>query len=168
MNIILRACKFSDRDHLVNLANNRKIWDNLRDRFPHPYTRRHATEWIRILGHENPPNNFIIEVDTLPAGVISIKKGTDIARCSAELGYWVGEPFWRKGVATEAVRQMVELTFSREPAVERIFSEVFLHNIASQRVLEKNDFYRECIRKNAVIKNGQLSDDTIWVRLRNS
>ena len=84
---------------------------------------------------------------------------------SAEIGYWLAEPFWGQGIATEAVRQLVEYTFYYFDIV-RLYAEVFETNKASMRVLEKNGFYLEGVRRKAVFKNGLLMDDFIWVKLR--
>ncbi|MFY0022190.1 GNAT family protein, partial [Acinetobacter baumannii] len=80
---------------------------------------------------------------------------------SAEIGYWLAEPFWGQGIATEAVRQLVEYTFYYFDIV-RLYAEVFETNKASMRVLEKNGFYLEGVRRKAVFKNGLLMDDFIW------
>ncbi len=81
------------------------------------------------------------------AGGISIMPKEDIYRCSAEIGYWIGEPYWGKGIATEAIRQMVDITWERYPEVVRIYAEVFPGNIGSVRALEKNGFELECVQK---------------------
>ena len=166
MAIIIRQWKLSDKNALILLANNKRIWDNLRDAFPYPFTSKDALDWLRLHAYVDPVKHFAIADDGLLVGGISIIQKTDISRCTAELGYWIGEPFWGRGVASEAVRLLIPLAFEREPGLHRIFAEVFSDNKASQRVLEKNGFYLEAFRKNAVIKNGMIGDDTVWVRLR--
>jgi RimJ/RimL family protein N-acetyltransferase len=166
MNISLRSWRASDLNALVRLADNRKIWDNMRDHFPYPYTRKHALERIRLHGDEKPVRYFAIEGDGSLVGAITLIKKSDIERCTAELGYWIGEPFWGMGIASEAVRQIVSSAFDRDPFLHRIMAEVFAKNLPSQKVLLKNGFYLESVRKNAVFKNGILGDDTVWVKLR--
>lgn len=166
MGINIRQWKLSDKNALILLANNKRIWDDLRDAFPNPFTSKDALDWLRLRAHVDPFKHFAIDLDGLLVGGISIIKKTDISRCTAELGYWIGEPFWGRGLASEAVRILIPLAFEKEPGLHRVFAEVFSDNKASQRVLEKNGFYLEALRKNAVIKNGTVKDDTVWVRLR--
>jgi ribosomal-protein-alanine N-acetyltransferase len=163
--ISLRAWLYTDADHLAKLANNRAIWNNLRDYFPHPYTRADATKWIRSHAAKRSTTHFAIIADGELAGAISIIPKEDIYRHSAEIGYWIGEPFWGRGIATRAVNEVVEYIMIKNPGIVRIYGEVFAENIASMKVLEKNGFVKESTRVNAVIKNGKVGDDTVWVRL---
>jgi RimJ/RimL family protein N-acetyltransferase len=164
--IRLREWTFADAAELARLANNRKIWDNARDQFPHPYTVRKADEWIAAVLSKKPICNFAITVDGKLAGAIGIMLQEDVSRCSAELGYWVGEPFWNQGVATLAIMQILPIAWKSNPGLTRIFASVFDFNKASMRALEKSGFQLESIRKKAVIKNGVVGDDYIWVLLR--
>lgn len=165
MNVSLREWRISDIDPLALLANNKKIADNLRDIFPFPYTIDDAKN--RIISNEKiiPPNTFAIEADEQFVGGCGIHSKEDVYRCSAEIGYWVAEPFWGKGVATEAVKQLLRKTLPHFPNIVRLYAEVFEHNKASMRVLEKNDFHLESIRRKAVIKNNVVMDDYVWVKL---
>ena len=97
---------------------------------------------------------------------ISIMPKEDIYRCSAEIGYWIGEPYWGRGIATEAVRQLLEISWEQYPEVVRIYAELFPTNIASARALEKNGFIMECVSKNSCIKNGVIGDDMVFVKWR--
>lgn len=162
----IRPWEYGDRHALAELADNRMIWENVRDYFPSPYTLRHAKEWIAAHEGKDPPESFAVVCDGRLAGAVGVFIRTDIYRCTAELGYWIGEPFWGRGVASEAVRLVTETAFARDPGLVRVFAEVFVHNTASQRVLEKNGFILESRRRNAYIKNGRLGDDTVWVRFR--
>lgn len=164
--ILIRSWEYGDRHALTELADNRRIWDNVRDYFPSPYTLRDAKAWIASQRGKDPAESFAVVCDGLLAGAVGVFTRTDIYRCTAELGYWIGEPFWGRGVASEAVRLVTETAFARDPALVRIFAEVYAHNTASQRVLEKNGFVLESRRRNAYIKNGRLGDDTVWVLFR--
>ena len=166
MNLILRPWQYADLHALSSLADNILIWNQVRDYFPHPYTVKHAQEWVSMQQGKKPVTNFAIEVDGKLAGGIGLLLKEDIYRCSLEIGYWIGEPFWGRGVATEAVRVLVDAAWKEYPHVVRIYAEVFPNNIASCRVLEKNGFHLESIRKNAVIKNGVIGDDMVWILLR--
>jgi RimJ/RimL family protein N-acetyltransferase len=166
MMITLRPWHYGDVNVLPALANNINIWNQVRDVFPHPYTRKHAEEWVFLQQGKKPATNFAIEVDGRLAGGIGLLLKEDIYKCSAEIGYWIGEPFWGKGIATEAIRLLVDAAWREFPHLVRIYAEVFPSNPASYRALEKNGFQLEGIRKNAVIKNGVIGDDMVWVKLR--
>jgi [ribosomal protein S5]-alanine N-acetyltransferase len=166
MQVVLRPWSFADVNDLSTLADNRKIWDNVRDYFPNPYTRQKAEEWVSLHHQKKPVSHYAIETGGKLAGGISILVKEDIYRCSAEIGYWIGEQFWGKGIATDAIRQLVEITWTIYPDVVRIYAEVFASNIASSRALEKNGFELESIRKNSCIKNGIIGDDMVFVKFR--
>lgn len=146
--------------NLLLYANNEKITDNVRDRFPSPYTEEDARAWVALNKDLRPALNMVILAEGRMAGAIGISVKDDIHRKNAEIGYWVGEPFWGKGIATEAVRLMVSYTF-RNFDVTRIYGSTFHSNIASQRVLEKNEFIREARLKNALFKKNRYFDEVI-------
>ena len=164
MRISLRPWQKPDRHRLAGLANNMRIWNNVRDRLPHPYTLQHADAFIAYCAAQKPPHVLAVTVDDQIAGCIGLEMQTDISRLSAELGYWIGEPFWSKGIATEAVKQVLEYTFQSFPSLVRIYAGVFEKNAASMRVLEKAGFYLEGIRRRAVVKNEVIMDYYIWVK----
>lgn len=155
----------ADLPQLTMYANNINIWNNLRNYFPHPYTAEDAEKWLEKASVEAPLLNFAIDLDGQAIGGIGLILNSDVYVMSAEIGYWIGEPFWGMGIATEAIRQMVEYTFYYFDIV-RIYAEVFENNKASMRALEKNGFYLEGVRRKSVFKNGVLMDDYIWVKLR--
>lgn len=165
MKVVLRRWRKEDAEQLAKLANNKKIADNVRDRFPHPYTLKDSEEWIALNEEKSPVNSFAIEVNGELAGSGGIMLKEDVYRCSAEIGYWVAEPFWGKGIATEAVKLLVEIIARDYPFIIRVYAEVFEHNKASMKVLEKNGFHLESIQKKAVTKNNIVMDDHVWVKL---
>jgi RimJ/RimL family protein N-acetyltransferase len=167
MNLVLRPWNFADVPELSLLADNIHIWNQVRDYFPHPYTVKHAQEWVSMQQGKKPTTNFAIQVDGRLAGGIGLLPKEDIYRCSLEIGYWIGEPYWRKGIATEAIRVLVDAVWTEYPGVVRIYAEVFSNNTGSCRALEKNGFRLESVRRNAVIKNGVIGDDMVWVCFRN-
>lgn len=164
MNVVLREWKKSDAAALAKLANNKKIWDNVRDRLPYPYTKNDAKEWLSLVKKQKTVTTFCVEADGEVAGSIGFTLKDDVYRKNAEIGYFIGEQFWGKGIATEAVKQLVGY-IQKKIDVIRIYAEVFEYNKASMKVLEKNGFYLECIRKKAAIKNNVVLDDYVWVRL---
>lgn len=137
MIITIRPWKQDDLDDLVLYANNRNVWNNLRNYFPHPYTTESGLAWLeKVVDAPLPAINFAIEADGTVAGGIGLILNGDVYIKSAEVGYWIGEPFWGKGVATEALRQITEYAFATFDLV-RLYAEVFESNKASMRVLEK-------------------------------
>lgn len=163
-NISLRRWQREDAQALASIANNRNIWNNLRDQLPHPYTVMHAMQWITHCNEQNPAINFAIVHNNLLAGSIGCVPKEDVYRKNIEIGYFIGEQFQGKGIATEAVRILTDY-IEKKFEVSRIYAEVFAHNKASMRVLQKNGFYLEGIRRKAVIKNNILLDDYVWVKL---
>jgi len=164
MRVILREWKRSDAATLAKIANNRKIWDNLRDQLPHPYTKKDAKNWLALVKKQKKITTFCIEADGDMAGSIGFTLKEDVYRKTAEIGYFIAEEYWGRGIATEAIRQLIEYIEKNFDLV-RIYAEVFEHNKASMKVLEKNGFYLECIRKKAAIKNNVIMNDFVWVRL---
>lgn len=156
--IILRPLGINDASAMAVLANNKKVWDNVRDMLPYPYTLQDAWNFIALCEQENPTCTFAIEYKGEFAGVIGLVKQTDVYRLTAEIGYWLGEPFWNKGIATASVKIIVNYGFEQLDLV-RIYSGVFEHNKASQRVLEKAGFALEAIFKNSIIKNDVIESE---------
>lgn len=155
---ILRPLEFSDKQSLAALANNKKIWDNLRDYIPYPYSEDDAEFFIDQTKREHPRQNFAIEHDGKLCGVIGLLVQKDVYQKTAEIGYWLGEPYWGKGIATKAVELMITYGF-KELHLVRIYSGVFEYNVASMKVLEKNGFAKEGIFKKAIFKNGKIFDE---------
>ncbi|MGD2033878.1 MAG: GNAT family protein [Bacteroidales bacterium] len=163
--IRLRELLPEDKPVLAHLANDEKIRDNVRDSFPFPYTEKDAENFIGLCKKEDPKTTFAIDCQNELSGVIGLVPLQDIYRKSAEIGYWIGEPYRNKGIATVAVRQIVNYGFG-ELQLIRIFTGVFEHNKASQRVLEKCGFTLEAISKNAIFKNNRIMDEYRYVILK--
>ncbi|MFI5185810.1 MAG: GNAT family N-acetyltransferase [Chitinophagales bacterium] len=164
MKVVLREWKKSDAAALAKIANNKKIWDNVRDRLPYPYTKKDAKEWLALVKKQKEVTTFCIEADGGLAGSIGFTLKEDVYRKTAEIGYFIAEEYWGKGIATEAIKQLVKYIAKNFDLV-RIYAEVFEYNKASMKVLEKNGFYLESIRKKAAIKNNLILDDYVWVKL---
>lgn len=150
----VRHWRRTDVDSVAALANEWDIAKNLRDAFPHPYTRADAESWIAKATSGDVPQAFAIEVDGAAVGGIGFKMQTDIERCSAELGYWLGKPYWGRGLVTAAVRSMTKYAFEHLGLL-RVYALPFTHNPASARVLEKAGFVKEGELRYAAIKAGQ-------------
>ena len=161
----IRDWRKDDLDSLLRHANNPKIAANLRDQFPHPYTRREGIEYLNYVRGHHVPMAFAIEFAGEAIGGVGFKQGTDIARLSMEMGYWLGEPFWGRGLATRAVTAASDWAFGGYKVV-RIFAMTFAHNAASIRVLEKSGFQHEGIMRRSAIKNGIILDQALYAKLR--
>jgi len=161
----VRSWEWRDREAIVRHANNRNVWMNLRDRFPHPYTDRDARNWLEgIVGHE-PETNFAIAVAGEAVGGIGFILQPDVARRSAEIGYWLGEEFWGRGIATEAVIAVTDHAFANHDLC-RVYAHVFDWNRASARVLEKAGYEFEGRMRKSVTKDGQTIDQLIYAVVR--
>ncbi|MBN1885265.1 MAG: GNAT family N-acetyltransferase [Candidatus Krumholzibacteriota bacterium] len=161
----IRSFTPADCDDLVLYADNPGIARFLRDAFPQPYTRRDALAWVRIASGARPETDLAIEVDGRCAGGIGIALRRDIERFTGEIGFWVGEPFWNRGIATRAVRAFVDWSFLAFDFA-RIEAFTFAGNPASARVLEKSGFVREGVRRRAAFKDGVFHDLVVFARLR--
>ena len=161
----LRPWRPGDEESLARHANNRRVWLNLRDLFPHPYTRADAEVWIASQRGEDPVCNFAIEVEREAAGGIGLHLQTDVEWRSAEIGYWLGEAHWGKGIMTAAVRAVTAYGFAQLDLV-RIYATVFEWNPASQRVLEKAGYSLEGRLRKAITKDGQTIDSFLYAYIR--
>lgn len=157
----IRAWRKSDAEALARHADSRAVWLNLRDRFPHPYTRKDARAWIRAARRSRPPTFFAIDVGGEAVGAIGLHPQPDVLSRSMEIGYWLGEPFWGRGIATEAVVAMTRYGFENFD-VARLFGYVFDWNPASCRVLEKAGYRLEGRLRKAVTKDGRTMDMLIY------
>ncbi len=164
--VVLRPVQPSDAQRLTVLANDRNVWRNMRDLFPHPYTLEHARGFIeRQQNPERTERVFAIEVDGQFAGATGVHPLTDVYSRGAEIGYWLGAPFHGRGIATKAVGGATKYAFE-VMKLERLQAGVFEWNLASARVLEKNGFQREAVLKKSVFKDGQLIDSFLYAKLR--
>jgi RimJ/RimL family protein N-acetyltransferase len=161
----VRPWRKDDLDALLRYANNPKIASNLRDQFPHPYTRRDANDYLSFVRTMDIPTSFAVEYGGEAVGGIGFKLGTDIARLTAEMGYWLGEPYWGRGLMTRAVRAASEWALE-EYKLTRVFAMVFSHNVGSMRVLEKAGFEREGTMRRSAIKNGVILDQMLYAKVR--
>lgn len=152
--------------NLYPLANNPNIARSLRDSFPSPYTIHDARHWIEHNIKFNPPQNFAIEYNGQLAGSIGCQIGKDELRTNMEIGFWIGEPFWGKGIASEALVLFTEYALSKFPEIKRIYSQVFDFNVASMKVLENAGFEPEAILRHAYVKNGKVGDIFQYVIIR--
>jgi len=164
-NIRIRSLRYADRERLARLANNKKIWLNVRDMFPHPYTLKDAEKFIDSVKQQDLQTIFAIEYDYKFVGAIGLVLQQDVYRKSAEIGYWIGEPYWNKGIATVALQLVSEYGFNALN-LEKLFAGVFEGNEGSKKVLEKCGFQLEGVARKAVFKNKKLIDEFRYGKIK--
>lgn len=162
---MIRPWSSQDQAALAKYANNRRVWLNLRDAFPHPYTVDDADAFIRMAGHQDPATFFAIATREEAIGGIGVSRGQDVHRLTAELGYWLAEPYWGRGVMTEAVTKFTAYAFETL-RLRRIYAEPYSGNQASCRVLEKAGFAPEGRLRCSVIKDGTILDQLMYALIR--
>lgn len=163
-NVKLRPLSFEDRFRLAKLANNPKIAINLRDGFPHPYNLADAEKFIENFAVQDPQQVFAVEYQGEYVGNIGLHRGSDVYRKTAEIGYFLGEPYWNKGITTQAVNLICNYGFKTLDIV-RIHAGIFEYNPVSMRVLEKCGFRCESIREKAIFKQGKIWNEFVYVKL---
>lgn len=157
----LRPWRLSDAPALTEYANDRSIWQNLRDTFPHPYTAQDA-EYFLALTADNPRDlHLAFAVDGAAVGSIGVHFKSDVRRRSAEVGYWLARPYWGRGLATAAV-QAVSAYVLAHFDVCRLYAVAFGPNVASARVLEKAGFALEATMRKSVVKDGLMLDSKLY------
>lgn len=149
--ISLRPLLLSDSYSIAYHANNHLVSDNLRDAFPHPYSESDAIQFIQMVSTKSPLTEFAIDVNGEAIGVVGIILKEDVYRNNGEIGYWIGQEYWGRGIGTWVVGEIVRIAFD-EFSLYRVYAEVFENNLSSLRVLEKNGFMKEATLKNAIIK----------------
>lgn len=162
---IIRTYRESDAANLARHGNDRRIWLNLRDRFPHPFRIADAESYIASQLGAALPTSFAIDVGGEAVGGIGLRPGEDIERCGAELGYWLGARYWGRGITTAAVRLVTAYAF-RELALARVWAVPFVRNAASIRVLEKARYEREGLMRRSAIKDGEVLDQYLYASVR--
>jgi uncharacterized protein (TIGR00725 family) len=161
---LLRLWDWDDAPSLQHYANNRKVWRNMLDQFPYPYTARDAERWLA--GTQAGSTTFVIDVGGQAVGGIGFSARSDDVAFAREVGYWLGEEFWGRGIVTEALCAVTGYAFASNPELHRISARVFPWNSASMRVLEKAGYTREGVLRHSAIKNGKFVDEVIFARLR--
>ncbi|MFL5765692.1 MAG: GNAT family N-acetyltransferase [Bacteroidia bacterium] len=161
MQFTLRPWNIDDLDSLVRYANNPKIASRLTDAFPYPYTAENGRAFIEMATRNSPVNVFCIDINGEACGGIGLHAQQDVHRKNMEMGYWLAEPFWGKGIITNAISQTVDYGFKTFD-IARIFARPYGSNLASQRVLEKAGFTLDARLEKTLFKNGVFEDEVIY------
>ncbi len=156
--VTLRPLSQDDAPRLAELANNAEVSRNMRDAFAHPYTLKDAQGFIERVSSADPTTVFGIEADGVYVGNIGVHPAQDVYRKSAEVGYFIGRPYWNRGIASKALHLIVQFGFE-QLGMKRLYACAFSYNPASARVLEKCGFQQEGISRMAVYKEGQFFDE---------
>lgn len=166
LNLELRPFTTCDIDSIAKYANNLNIEKWLRDGFPYPYTLDDAKNFIIPLVDMESPNIFAISLDGEAIGSIGVFFQENVYNKSAEIGYWLGEPFWGKSIMSSSIRFLTQYLFSQYDLV-RLFSEPYSDNIGSRKALEKAGYIYEGTKKMSVYKHGAFHDSCIYAAIKN-
>jgi len=161
----LRSYESTDKNAIVKYANNYNVSRLLRDLFPFPYTEKDAEFWLQQALRQEVESNFAIANHEELIGAIGLNAQDDVNRYSAEIGYWLAEPYWGKGIATEAIRILTEYAFNNFK-LNRIFANIYEGNIASEKALLKSGYKKEGTMRKAVFKEGKFIDQYIYAILK--
>jgi len=161
---VLRPWRMADKADLVRHANNRHVWRNMTHTFPHPYTEDDADLWLEIAASPGASIQLAIEMEGQAVGGIGAIAGEGIYASTAQFGYWLGEAWWGRGIATAAASALASRIGS-ERLFARLEAQVFEWNPASMRVLEKAGFTREAVLRCAATKDGQLISTVLYARV---
>lgn len=161
----IRPWDMADAESLQRNADDRDVSIHLRDRFPYPYGIEQARTFLGWITKQPSPTVWAIDVDHAAVGGIGIELHTDVERVSAEIGYWLGQKYWNRGIATEALKAVTAEAFKRYE-ITRLFAVPFADHIASVRVLEKAGYVREGHLRQSAIKNGQIRDQLLFAAYR--
>jgi [ribosomal protein S5]-alanine N-acetyltransferase len=158
---LLRPLRSGDESSLARHGNDREIWLNMRDRFPHPYTEESGRTFIGYASQQEPQTIFGIEIEGEVIGVISLIPGYDIERVSCEMGYWLGKQYWGRGIVVDAIRTLTRHAFDAL-GMHRVFAIPFVHNKGSCRALEKAGFQLEGTLRRSAVKDGKVQDQYLY------
>jgi len=167
MRCLVRPFAAADAASVAAAADDRRIWLQLRDLFPHPYRLADAETYIARVASVDPPRSLAIVVGAAAVGGVGLEPMTDVNRRSAEIGYWLGTAYWGRGIATEAVGLVTQWAFDAHQLL-RIFAQPFASNLASRRVLEKAGYRLEGTMRSSAVKDGAVRDQCLYARLGGS
>jgi RimJ/RimL family protein N-acetyltransferase len=157
----IRPWELADAESLQRHANNREVSRHLRDRFPYPYGIEQARAFVGWIAKQSSPTVWAIDVAREAVGGIGIELHSDVERVSAEIGYWLGQQYWNRGIATEALKAVTAEAFKRFE-LTRLYALPFADHAASVRVLEKAGYVREGYLRQSAIKHGQIRDQLLF------
>jgi RimJ/RimL family protein N-acetyltransferase len=164
--VLVREWRETDGPELALQANDRGVWINLRDAFPHPYGAEDAQQFIRAALSKAPPTRFAIVEKGRIAGGVGYTLHPDVERIGAEVGYWLGREHWGRGIATTAVQLLTDHAFTTHAELRRLYAVPFTSNAASGRVLQKAGYRCEGTMRQSAIKDGRILDQWMYAIVR--
>ena len=162
----VREWRLDDAVSLAQHANDRRIWLNMRDAFPHPYTIADATAFLAVAIAMQSRTWFAVTVDGHAVGGIGYTLHGDVERVAAEIGYWLGTAFWGRGIMTSALRAVTAYAFREHPDLRRVYAVPYATSTASAHILEKSGYRLEGRMRQSVIKDGHVLDQFMYAILR--
>ncbi len=161
----LRGLQPDDAPALREQADNLAVWRNLLEGFPHPYTLADAEAWCSGAWRQG---GWVwgIEHEGAVIGCIGLRPESGWLRCNAEVGYWIGQPFWRRGITTEALRLVTAWAWAERAELSRIYAPIFAWNEGSQAVARSAGYALEARWPQSAFKAGQLIDRVVWASYR--
>jgi [ribosomal protein S5]-alanine N-acetyltransferase len=163
---LVRPWRLDDAAALASVADDKAVWRNLTDAFPHPYTRQDADQWVDFATESDREIQLAVECEGVLVGGYGAAPGTLNHQGTIQIGYWLGSAHWRQGIMSAVVPAMVVPTFRRFPSVTRLEARVMAWNPASSRVLERAGFVLEGRLRDAIWKDGQCVDELVYGLLR--
>jgi ribosomal-protein-alanine N-acetyltransferase len=161
----VRSLRADDAESMAQHANDKRVWMQLRDRLPHPYSVADAKAFVDLMSREDPCTSFAIVVGERCVGGIALERQHDVHRLTAELGYWLGFDYWGRGIATQAIEGITTWVFETID-LQRVFAQPYADNLASCRALEKAGFALEGTLRHSVIKDGVIRDQRMYAQVR--
>lgn len=163
--VVLRPYRDSDVESLAKHIGSRAVARDT-SAIPHPYTMEHAREWLAYVRDSGEEQSAITQGDEVIGGIGFMRlDALAVSARGREIGYWLGEAFWGRGIMTEAVRALTEWGFA-ELGLVRIEASVYARNPASARVLEKAGFVYEGRRRARYFKEGEYIDALMYALVR--
>lgn len=158
---VIRSWRMGDEPSLSENANNRKVWLNLLDSFPHPYTEADALDWIQASSAALPEAHFAIAHSDVAVGGVGVSLHDGVLSKTGSIGYWLGERYWGSGIASAVVSAFSKYAFAHY-GLARVEARVFSWNPASARVLEKCGYTQEALLRDRIFKDGQIIGEYVY------
>ncbi|MCY4329613.1 MAG: GNAT family protein [Endozoicomonadaceae bacterium] len=159
--IILRKVLYGDASGLAKYGNNERIAVNQRDSYPYPYTIEYARNWIHYIKQHHDDTRFVIATENEAIGEIGFITQPDVHLYSGEVAYWIGEQYWGQGIATKALKYLINYAF-KEKGMKRLYADILEYNKASCRVLQKCGFQLDGVMRSHIFKKNRFYDQLVF------
>ena len=163
---LLRALRPGDAPALQRNADDEAVRRNLFEGFPRPYTLADAQAWCGGAWRDRGELVWGITVHDEVIGCIGVRSDKGWLRCNAEVGYWIGQAFWRRGITSEALALATDWTFTQSAEITRLYAPIFAWNEGSQGVSRSCGYRLEATMPQSAIKDGRVIDRVVYARYR--